>query len=171
MPLTTHIPKILQSPFYIAHRELLLSSFRKLLGSELIAAANTTDISIAELWDAPFVVVSHGIEDDPIFNFGNRVALELFELDFNNFIRLPSRKSAEPINRSKREQLLSEVSKNGFVKNYSGVRISSSGKRFAIDDAIIWNLINDAGDYCGQAATFSKWKSLQNGHDNDLTKI
>ena len=30
------------------------------------------------LMDAPFVVLSHGTEDDPIFNYGNLAAQKLF---------------------------------------------------------------------------------------------
>jgi hypothetical protein len=33
------------------------------------------------LFEAPFVVVSHGIEANPILNYGNKKALTLWELD------------------------------------------------------------------------------------------
>jgi len=40
---------------------------------------------------APYVVVSHGTQDDPILNYGNRVALNLWDLPFENFTKTPSR--------------------------------------------------------------------------------
>jgi hypothetical protein len=40
------------------------------------------------------------------------------------------------------------------------VRISSTGKRFLIKEAIVWNLVDDKGDYQGQAAAFSKYQDL-----------
>ena len=41
-----------------------------------------------------------------------------------------------------------------------GVRISKTGKRFKIDQAIIWNISDAHGRYCGQAATFDTWQFL-----------
>ena len=80
------------------HIEWLCSSYARLTGKVLAPDAQA-------VWQAPFVVVSHGLESDPVFNFGNRAALALFELDWDDFIRLPSRKSAEPVERAKRQEL------------------------------------------------------------------
>ncbi len=154
------MPKLLGTEFYAVHGEILLNSYKNLLGRELLNTKDKADIGIISLWYAPFAIVSHGTEKEPIFNFGNRAALELFELDFSKFIKLPSRKSAEKVNQAERASLLAEVSKYGFIKNYSGVRISATGKRFMIEDAIVWNLADKDGRYCGQAAMFEKWKYL-----------
>jgi len=48
----------------------------------------------------------------------------------------------------------------GPVDDYSGIRISQSGRRFRIEQAIVWNLIDAAGHLCGQAATFDTWTPL-----------
>ena len=66
---------------------LIAESYRRLTGRPLVAAAG----NLGELWTAPRVVVAHGTEADPVFFYGNRLALELFELDFAAFTRLPSR--------------------------------------------------------------------------------
>ena len=52
------------------------------------------------------------------------------------------------------------VSAHGYIDDYVGVRISASGKRFLIEDAIVWNLIDGQGAYHGQAAVFKKWTYL-----------
>ncbi len=49
------------------------------------------------------------------------------------------------------------VTENGYTNNYSGVRVSSTGKRFLIEDATIWNVLDNAGTYHGQAAMFKTW--------------
>ena len=49
------------------------------------------------LFEASFVLASHGTELDPIFNYGNRKALELWELSWEEFTRIPSRRSAEEV--------------------------------------------------------------------------
>ena len=49
---------------------------------------------------------------------------------------------------------------DGYVDDYRGIRISSSGRRFEIDRATVWNLRDAAQAYAGQAATFSTWRFL-----------
>jgi hypothetical protein len=71
------------------------------------------------------------------------------------FARLPSRLSAEPLAQDMRVKLLEKVTQQGYVDGYSGVRIASSGKRFMITDTTVWNLVDAAGGYHGQAAVFS----------------
>lgn len=112
---------------------------------------------IEALWSAPFAIVSHGTEPDPVFFFGNRVALDLFEMDFEAFTRLPSRFSAEPMLREERADLLERVTRDGIIDDYAGVRISATGKRFRIAAASVWNLTDAAGAAVGQAAAFSEW--------------
>jgi hypothetical protein len=106
------------------------------------------------LWNAPFAIVAHGMEDDPIFFYGNRYALQCFEMNFSDFARLPSRLSAEPMNQESREKSLRKVAEQGYIDGYSGMRVASSGRRFMITGCTIWNLVDAAGVYHGQAAVF-----------------
>jgi hypothetical protein len=112
------------------------------------------------MFEAPFVVVSHGTQDDPILNYGNEVALNLWEMDIETLLQTPSRMTAEPVHRDERARLLERTLRDGFVDDYRGIRIASSGRRFLIEKAIVWNLVNDAGDRVGQSATFSDWVFL-----------
>jgi hypothetical protein len=73
---------------------------------------------------------------------------------------MPSRRTAEPVHRDERAQLMARAARDGYVDDYRGVRISSSGKRFLIEQAIVWNLVDAEGNRVGQAATFSQWKPL-----------
>lgn len=129
---------------------LIAKAHLKLTGAPLVESFDPL-----ALWCAPRVIVAHGTEADPVFFYGNRAALQLFEMSFAEFSRLPSRFSAEPLAQAARASLLDRVARCGFVDDYSGVRISKSGKRFAIENATVWNLLDDAGVYRGQAATFA----------------
>ena len=140
--------------------QILLDSFYCFLGYQLISRELSKELQSQALFEAPFVVASHGIQGDPILNYGNKMALELWSMTWEEFTQTPSRLTAEPMNREKRQIILQQVAQQGYIDNYSGVRISSTGTRFLIEKTIIWNLVNSSGNKCGQAATFSQWKML-----------
>jgi hypothetical protein len=147
------------------HAELLISSYHRLTGKYLVKKGLSGTEKYRALYDAPYAIVSHGTEDDPVFNYGNRTALTVFQMEWQEFTTLPSRKSAEPQNRAERERLLTRVTQDGFIDDYRGIRISSTGKRFWIEDATVWNLVNEKGVYCGQAAVFHRWEALEAGSE------
>lgn len=104
--------------------------------------------------DAPFAVLAHDTAADPHFVYANRAAQACFEYSWDEFITLPSRLSAEAPDRAERQRLLDEVTRNGFISDYRGLRISKSGRRFWIEQAVVWQLIGTDGILRGQAATF-----------------
>lgn len=142
------------------HAELILSSLFRMTGRDLVDPALSGKDRYRSLFEAPFGVVSHNTEADPVFNYGNKVALELFEMKWIDFVNLPSRFSAEQQIRGERQQLLARVTEYGFIEDYKGVRISSSGKRFLVEDSTVWNLIDENGTYRGQAAVLYRWSKL-----------
>jgi hypothetical protein len=103
-------------------------------------------------------LVSRGTEPDPVLNYGNEAALKLWEMSWDELTRTPSRLTAEVPERDERARLLAAVTSNGFIDDYSGIRISKSGRRFRIARATVWNLITERGEACGQAATFDQWE-------------
>jgi len=135
---------------------LIAESFRRLTGSSLLDVVpdDVRELAVT-MWLAPHAIVAHGTEADPVFFYGNRLALELFEMSFDEFTQLPSRLSAEAPAREERARLLEQVASRGFVDNYAGMRIAKSGRRFMIEHGTVWNLVNEAGVNRGQAATFS----------------
>ena len=128
---------------------LIFDSYHRLTGKNLIERFDPL-----AMWNADRAIVAHGLEADPVFFYGNRMALQCFAMDFDAFTRLPSRLSAEPLAQPLRARLLDEVAKQGYVDNYSGVRIARSGERFTISDGTVWNLVDEKGVCHGQAATF-----------------
>jgi len=136
---------------------LIDESYRRLTGRQLVPPQD--DLALA-FWNAPRAIVAHGTEADPIFFYGNALALELFEMSADVFTRLPSRLSAEAMQREERTRLLDCVTRNGFIDDYAGIRISATGQRFRIEQATVWNLIDAAGVVHGQAATFDRWTML-----------
>jgi len=138
----------------------LLDSHRHWTGRDLIERTGGADNHARALFEAPFVVVSHGTEADPILNYGNQAALDLWETTWERLVRTPSRLTAELGNRAEREGMLELAKRRGFFDGYQGVRISSTGRRFLVEHALIWTVLDAAGTPVGQAARFSQWTWL-----------
>lgn len=143
-----------------AHAALLAASYRRWTGRELLDPGLDPPARARALFDAPFVVASHGTEPDPVFNYGNRLALALWETTWPAFTAMPSRLSAEPIAQAERRAFLARVSAHGYVDDYSGIRISTRGRRFRIRQATVWNVVDGRGAYRGQAVVFRAWEYL-----------
>lgn len=147
-------------PEVINWTQILLDNYYRLLGKELISRTENIQQQSESLFKAPFVVVSHGTGSDPILNYGNQTALELWQISWQEFTKTPSRLTAESLEREKRQEMLTQADRNGFIANYAGVRIASNGQRFLIEKAIVWNLVGEKGVKLGQAATFSEWSFI-----------
>jgi len=151
---------IWRTDFAVAHTDCLARSFRHWTGRELAPGVSGPAELARRVFEARFVLVSHGIEPDPVLNYGNRAALELWEMTWEELTRTPSRLTAEAPSQEDRAVLLAAVTERGFIEGYSGVRVSKSGRRFRIVNALVWNLRTDTGGPRGQAAIFDQWQYL-----------
>lgn len=156
---TSSIPSIANS-FAAEQAELLLKSFQRLTGRSLIPDGLIGEQRYKALFDLKYPVLSHNAEGDPKLNYSNAVGMEQFEISWDELIKLPSRYTAEPQIQEERDRLLRAVTENGFIDDYQGVRVSAEGNRFFVEDAIVWNIVDDAGNYFGQAAVLYKCRSL-----------
>jgi hypothetical protein len=136
---------------------LLAESYERLSGRPF--APPSADLA-TWLWNHPTAIVAHGTQADPVFFFGNRTTLGLFELEFEAFTQPPSRLSAGSMLRDEREQVLARVTAHDIIEDYSGVSVSSTGRRFRIERATVWNLLDEAGERHGQAALFAHWTPI-----------
>ncbi len=143
-----------------AHVERLLDSHLRLTGRTLYAGPETGAALARAVFEADFALLSHGTGEDPLFDYANRTALGLFELDWATLIATPSRASAESGNQQARERFMREVRERGYAEGYRGVRIAASGRRFVIEDVTVWNIVDTNGRYHGQAAAFPRWHYL-----------
>lgn len=142
------------------HVRILQASYARWTGKSLLPDDLPIDQAAAWLDDAPYGLVSHGAESDPIFNYANRCALQLFGMSWEAFTQLPSRLSAGPVDREERARLLERVTRDGYIDDYTGIRVAADGRQFLIRNATVWNLLDEAGQYYGQAAMIPEWSDL-----------
>ena len=94
----------------------LVSSYRRTVGSEPPFLEHGTPRSAERVYaQASHPVLAHNTDPDPRFIYANRAAQTAFEYDWDEITSLPSRLSAEPVDREERQRLLDSVARHGFA--------------------------------------------------------
>jgi hypothetical protein len=92
------------------HARQLIESYRRWTGHDLVDSKLSPVEQARALYEAPFVMASHGTEADPVFNYANRAALTLFETTWTDFTSMPSRLSRARSERNCWRELTSAAS-------------------------------------------------------------
>jgi MEKHLA domain len=134
---------------------VLLRSYRHWAGEELLGVASDDDaVRARALFDAPFAVLAHDTRPDPLCIYANAAALAAFELSPADAPAFATSRTVAPAARDERRAALARANQAGLLRGYSGVRVSTAGRRFEIHDGRIWTLLDDDGRCAGQAAAF-----------------
>lgn len=137
--------------------DALLASHLALLGEPLAPPELGADEAAAWLYErAEFAVLAHDKREDPCFVYANLRAQQYFERTWDELVGMPSRLSAEAPERAERASLLAQVQRHGYSRDYRGLRVARSGRRFWIERATLWNVRSADGTALGQAAMFSR---------------
>lgn len=157
-------PEQYKDPEVVLQLLMITQSYKKQYDEFLMEVSFDT---LAEaMYIAPFACLAHnkfeeGV-DDPVFTYANRAALQLFEGTWDSMIGLPSRNSADAEAQEERNQLLEVAATGGSIQDYSGWRVSMSGKRFKLKDVKLFNVTELDGTLWGQAAVFKQYE-LEDG--------
>lgn len=142
------------------------TSLQKYTGKSLLEhMMEDDDSSVQSLEDAHdnerFAILSHGVQEDPIYNYFNRAALETFQYEPEEIYQLPSRKSAPSNLRVDRAALIQASVERGFQVYTEAVRVTKYGQLFEINEGLLWNVYDDEGNRVGQTALFDRNKIIK----------
>ena len=149
-------PEGLLNEEYTAAIELIDTSYRHWTGKNL-PAPDSLSPTERLYWlhaHAPYSLLAHGTEDDPLFFYANQQTLACFKYPRSEFLGMPSRFSASPLDRAMRQTLLEQVTAHGIAHGYSGYRVDKAGNAFMIHEGKVWTLVDQQGVHLGQAALF-----------------
>ncbi len=133
----------------------LLRSYRRWAGEDLLELASDDDaIRARALFGASFAVLAHDTRPDPLCIYANAAALTAFELRLADAPDFATSRTVERCARDDRRAALARADEAGLLRGYSGVRVSTTGRRFEIHDGRIWTVLDDDGRRVGQAAAF-----------------
>ena len=103
------------------------------------------------------MVLAHDGGADPRLIYANAAALRLWDRPWASMVGMPSRLTAEPMERKARRVSLELARRQGAIANYAGTRVNRHGRRFHIEGARLWTLHDGPGQPLGQAACFESW--------------
>ena len=90
---------------WLEQSQNILDSYFRLLGRHLIDRQGTPAEQAETLYGAPFVVVSHGTQADPLLNYANAIALDLWKISIPKLLETPSRMTAETMHHLQNHQV------------------------------------------------------------------
>ena len=108
-----------------------------------------------------YAVLSHGIQDDPIYNYFNTAALATFGYPETQVYQLASRYSAPPghLRLARDAEIQSTTTQANVVRCIpTAIRQDKNGKQFVLCDLILWNVYDEEGQRVGQTALFDREK-------------
>ena len=105
-----------------------------------------------------FPIASH--DTNGFFNYLNKAALSLFKVTKDQVIGRSTTMTAPKSEQKQRNELLNQVNSHGFIDNYKGIRVTSDGELFQIEDATIWNVVDKNSHKMGQAVIIYKSNKL-----------
>lgn len=151
----------------IMHSLTLIDSYFRCLGKPIFPEKVEISSAAKALWELPLAVVSHGTEEDPIFNYANKAALEVFGVDWETFTSWPSRETASKEDQPGRDKLLASSLKDATICS-AIVRRNPAGREFRILDVQLWPLTDLNGEYYGQAAIYGGVEFLDEDKKDDV---
>ncbi len=150
----------------------ICGSYKDKTGDKLLDGTVMVQEAAERLFKAPFVCASHDADD--VFNYGNQAALSLWGLPWTEFVGMPSTKSAQDDDgiQSERRELLDKAVSEGLIRDYSGIRQASDGRKFKVEAATVWTITNKDGEKTGQAVRFANFTWLnEDGSDGDAMTV
>jgi hypothetical protein len=113
------------------------------------------DIHLSERYG----VLSHSIQEDPIYNYFNAGSLLAFQFPTEEAAYIPSRYSAPGGEaRTDRSALVQDSIDRGWLVFPKALRQTYAGEQFWITDIILWNVYDDDGNRVGQTAIYDRTK-------------
>jgi PAS domain-containing protein len=141
---------------WAARAAVILDSFRRLLGRELIGRTGDAGEDARRLFELPLGVLAHDTATTPLLDWANRAAAAAFDATPEELLGRPSAATAPADASADRERLFETLRRHGFVTGYTGMRITTTGRRFLIEDVTVLELRDGRGNPAGHAAIIGK---------------
>lgn len=145
--------------YHAAYLARVVASFARVTGGSLGLDPHDKDLG-RKIYSADFALLTHRGDAEATLNYGNALALKLWDCDWERFTTTPSRATAPTDASLARDDLMARVAQNNFVTGTSGKRISATGRIFLIRNVTVWRLLDESGDAFGVGATFRDYEYL-----------
>lgn len=149
------IPGRVEDPDYWIH--LSSKSLKRCTGTSLFERLDvSTPIEVHD--HERYAVLSHGVQDDPIYHYFNRAAFRTFQFPEQVAYETPSRYSAPPgperdVTRAKQ---VDDAVQHDHTVIPEAIRQTYHGNLIRVRNIILWNVYDENGDRVGQTAIYDR---------------
>jgi len=146
----------------IMHNLMMVESYKRKVGKPIMDDAEIHEIAKL-IWEAPYGVISHDMEEDPAnpkYDYANKAALDLFQATWDELIGQPSSCTTEDVNQNiaDRQKLLKQTQDEGTAAVHSYWRKGLKGRSVCISNGLLWNIEAPSGVLIGQAIAIHEWE-------------
>ncbi|KAA6424741.1 MAG: hypothetical protein FRX49_05408 [Trebouxia sp. A1-2] len=163
----------------IMHNLMMVESYKRKVGKPIMDDAEIHEITKL-LWEAPYGVISHDIEEDPDnpkYDYANKAALDLFQATWDELIGQPSSCTTEDVNQASasqniadRQKLLKQTQDEGTAAVHSYWRKGLKGRPVCISNGLLWNIEAPSGALIGQAIAIHEWEFEDGTREQQVTE-
>ena len=139
------------------HVKRMRNNLIKLGGVDLFDFDKAGVIAAKKMFHAPFGIFSFDNAEKPVFTYANLTALELFDTSWEELTQMTIDELMDAESWKETINMIANVKQKGALPNYSGKRVSKTGKQFNFENGIIWNLLDEFLTVDGQAVVFANW--------------
>jgi len=141
-----------EGPAFPARAAVILDSFCRLLGHELVERSGDASLDAQRLFELPQGVLAHDLSQPPLLDWANLAAADAFDALPATLLGRPSADTTPADATADRQHLFEMLRRQGFVTGYCGTRVSLAGRRFAIHNVTVLALHDGLGNPAGHAA-------------------
>lgn len=141
---------------YQDHALLLNETYKRWFGEYLVVEKDP-GLVLNAINEADVMLLSVGLEQQPVFNYGNVKSLLMFGCDLAELVQQVAIEAVPEDLQTEEQAALSKVAEEGAVAEYHSQRITPKQKRWHVRDGKIWTLKDSLGRFHGLAYCFKDW--------------
>lgn len=128
---------------------LINKSYKESFNDTLVPFLDAHDL-VLKLHHAPYPLFAYDGNDSPKYTYMNLAAQRLFKVTQEEVEHLSvTETTAETLRKNLLNFILEVKSKKRYV-SYSGLRITTTGEQFRLENAYLWAIYNNQKQYIGQ---------------------
>ena len=121
--------------YCVEHVSILLNNLKRWTGFDLAGEFTIAKSDLGKgVFEAAFCLLSSDLSPDPVLNYGNQRALDLWEMSWEELTSTRSRDTARADRQSDRDGLMRQIGEMNFNLGHPSIAIRQSNLALVLND-------------------------------------